>query len=134
MSKHLQVICLSLLTAGALIVGPNLGASAQAPTASPGTLLFNAQVNATAPAPPAGRVDNFPQNKQNEPSIIRDPATGALIAGSNDEIDEPLCTGSGTAGSPGSCPFVPGVGNSGVYVSTNGGQGWTQPAFPNQCG
>jgi hypothetical protein len=134
MSKHLQVICLSLLTAGALIVGPNLGASAQAPTASPGTLLFNAQVNATAPAPPASRVDNFPQNKQNEPSIIRDPATGVLIAGSNDEIDEPLCTGSGTAGSPGSCPFVAGVGNSGVYISTNSGESWTQPAFPNQCG
>ena len=28
----------------------------------------------------------FPQNKQNEPSITRDPATGVLIAGANDEI------------------------------------------------
>jgi len=28
----------------------------------------------------------FPQNKQNEPSITRDPLTGVLIAGANDEI------------------------------------------------
>jgi hypothetical protein len=102
--------------------------------AGPGpALLFDAQVNATAPPPPAGQVDNFPSNKQNEPSITLDPTTQALIAGSNDEIDEPQCTGAGTAASPGSCPFVAGVGNSGVYLSTNGST-WTQPAFTAQCG
>src|SRR5260370_38498091 len=104
-------------------------------TAAPDPAVrFNSQVNATAPAPPAGLVDNFPQNKQNEPSITVDPATGALVAGSNDEIDEPLCTGAGTAASPGSCPFVPGVGVSGVYLSSDGGASWTQPAYANQCG
>jgi hypothetical protein len=103
--------------------------------AAPGpVVLFNSQVNMTAPAPPAGLVDNFPQNKQNEPSITLDPLTGTLIAGSNDEIDEPLCTGAGSAASPGSCPFAPGVGSSGVYTSSNGGSSWTQPAFANQCG
>ena len=32
----------------------------------------------------------FPQNKQNEPAITQDPSSGVLIAGANDEIDEPL--------------------------------------------
>jgi hypothetical protein len=94
-------------------------------------LPFNAQVNATAPPAPAGQVDNFPSNKQNEPSIALDPTNGVLIAGSNDELDEPPCTGVATAGS---CPFVVGVGNSGVYRSTTGGSSWTQPAFAGQCG
>ncbi len=96
-------------------------------SASGGTLLFNSQVNMTAPAPPPGR-DNFPQNKQNEPALALDPRTGALIAGAGDEIDEPLCrtTSSGT----GSCPFAPNVGISGVYFSKNGGVSWTQPSFP----
>jgi hypothetical protein len=92
-----------------------------------GTVLFNRQVNMTAPPPPAGQVDNFPKNKQNEPAIALDPKTGVLIAGAGDEIDEPLCrtTSTGT----GSCPFAPNVGISGVYFSRNGGRSWTQPAF-----
>ena len=96
-------------------------------SAQGGTVLFNSQVNMTAPPPPPGQVDNFPQNKQNEPGIALDPQTGALIAGSNDEIDEPLChtTATGT----GSCPFAPNVGTSGVYFSTDRGVHWTQPSF-----
>ena len=96
-------------------------------SAQGGALLFNSQVNMTAPPPPAGMVDNFPQNKQNEPGLALDPLTGALIAGSNDEIDEPLCrtTSTGT----GSCPFAPNVGNSGAYFSKDGGVNWTQPSF-----
>src|SRR5215472_660910 len=35
----------------------------------------------------------FPQNKQNEPSITRDPLTGVLVAGANDEISQPSCVG-----------------------------------------
>ena len=97
-------------------------------------VALNSQVNMTAPAVPAGQVDNFPSNKQNEPSIALDPTNGDLIAGSNDQVDEPQCTGAGTAGSPGSCPFVPGVGNAGVYLSQDGGATWAQPAFTNQCG
>jgi len=94
-----------------------------------GTVLFNSLVNTSVPAGGNNVVDVFPQNKQNEPSIVLDPTNGVLVAGSNDEIDEPLCSGAGTALSPGSCPFAPNVGNSGVYFSTNGGASWTQPSF-----
>jgi hypothetical protein len=121
------VAAASLPLAFALAVPAALGSTGP-------TLLFNAQVNMTAPAPPAGMVDNFPPNKQNEPTIAIDPVSGVLVAGSNDEIDEPLCTGAGTAGSPGSCPFVNGVGNSGFYRSSDGGAHWTQPAYSGQCG
>ena len=112
----------------ALVAGVAVGGLLPATaSAQGGMLLFNSQVNMTAPAPPAGKVDNFPQNKQNEPGLALDPRTGALIAGSNDEIDEPLChtTSTGT----GSCPFAPNVGNSGVYFSKDGGASWTQPSF-----
>src|SRR5207247_9648780 len=92
-------------------VGALLPATA---SAQGGTVLFNSQVNMTAPPPPAGQVDNFPQNKQNEPGIALDPQTGALIAGSNDEIDEPLCRTSATG--TGSWPFASQMGLPGVYI------------------
>ena len=113
-----------IVLAASVAFGSLLPATA---SATGGMLAFNSQVNMTAPSPPPGTVDNFPQNKQNEPGLALDPLTGALIAGSNDEIDEPLChtTSTGT----GSCPFAPNVGNSGVYFSTNGGVSWTQPSF-----
>lgn len=116
----------------AAVVAAQLGI-AVAQDAPAGTVLFNSLVNTAVPAggtvngQPA--VDVFPQNKQNEPSIALDPSNGILIAGSNDEIDEPLCSGAGTSASPGSCPFAANVGNSGVYFSTNGGASWTQPNF-----
>src|SRR5260370_40695938 len=48
----------------------------------------------------------FPQNKQNEPSITRDPLTGVLIAGANDETSQPACPRTSTPlASP--CPFQP---------------------------
>ena len=50
----------------------------------------------------------FPQDKQNEPSITRDPVTGVLVAGANDEISQPACPGTSTPlASP--CPFKPGA-------------------------
>jgi hypothetical protein len=65
----------------------------------------------------------FPQNKQNEPTVAIDPLhPKVLAAGSNDEIDEGPCVG-------GDCPFVQGVGNSGIYLSFNGGTSWTQPTY-----
>src|SRR5689334_84191 len=61
----------------------------------------------------------FSQNKQNEPSIARDPSTGALIAGANDEISQGACTGTSTPlASP--CPFTPGAPISAYYTSSNG--------------
>src|SRR3954452_17012665 len=65
----------------------------------------------------------FPQNKQNEPTVAVDPTNPSILAaGSNDEIDEGPCVG-------GDCPFVQGVGNSGIYFSFNGGTSWVQPTY-----
>ena len=123
-------ILLFVLPGAALLIAP-MTASAQ--TGPPGTVLLNSLVNTAVPAGGAidgqAAVDTFSRNKQNEPSIATDPLTGALIAGSNDEIDEPLCSGAGTAASPGSCPFGSNIGISGAYFSTDGGATWIQPSF-----
>ena len=74
---------------------------------------FNSQTNLVQAGP-------FPQNKQNEPAIAQNPADPFnLIAGANDEIDEPACSAI-------ACPFVGNVGVSGVYVSHDGGATWKQ--------
>jgi hypothetical protein len=71
----------------------------------------------------------FSQNKQNEPAITRDPITGVLVAGANDEIGQPLCPGTTTPlASP--CPFAPGVPTSAYYRSTDNGQTWTGGYLP----
>jgi hypothetical protein len=76
-----------------------------------------ALVNTGSPPTP------FPQNKQNEPTVAIDPINPSVLAsGSNDEIDEGPCVG-------GDCPFVQGVGNSGIYFSFNGGTSWSQPTY-----
>jgi hypothetical protein len=71
----------------------------------------------------------FSQNKQNEPAITRDPLTGILIAGANDEIGQPLCSGT-TIPLASPCPFAPGVSTSAYYRSTNNGQTWTGDYLP----
>ncbi len=75
----------------------------------------------------------FPQNKQNENSITRDPASGVLIAGANDEIGLNLCRGA-TAPLSSPCPFTPGVSLSGYYRSTDGGTTWTGGLLPTGSG
>jgi hypothetical protein len=71
----------------------------------------------------------FSQNKQNEPAITRDPLSGALIAGANDEIGQPLCSGTTTPlASP--CPFGAGVPTSAYYRSTDNGQTWAGGYLP----
>ena len=66
----------------------------------------------------------FPTNKQNEPSIAVHPTSAHLIAGSNDEQQQPAC-GAAIRGTDGTdCSFSPGVGTDGVYTSSNGGQSW----------
>jgi hypothetical protein len=78
---------------------------------------FNSQANLVQAGP-------FPQNKQNEPTIAQNPADPSnLIAGSNDEIDLPVCSATG-------CPFVANVGLSGVYVSHDAGASWSQFSAP----
>jgi hypothetical protein len=75
----------------------------------------------------------FSQNKQNEPSITRDPFTGVLVAGANDEIDEPLCrTPTEPLTTP--CPFAPNVSVNGYYRSTDGGATWTGGLLPDADG
>ena len=106
-------------------------------------LLAIAALVAVAAGSPAGRgpkvianvnidLDHgllFPQNKQNEPSITRDPLTGALIAGANDEISLDLCRGT-TAPLASPCPFTPGRPISAFYRSTDGGATWTGGYLP----
>jgi hypothetical protein len=71
----------------------------------------------------------FPQNKQNEPAITRDPATGVLVAGANDEITNNLCHDVTTPlTSP--CPFTPGKQTSMAYRSTDNGKTWTGQYLP----
>ena len=75
---------------------------------------------------------SFSSNKQNETSITRDPVTGFLVAGANDEIHEGPCPGTTVPGaSP--CPFVRGVGVSGYYRSSDG-ISWTGGILPGSPG
>ncbi len=98
------------------------------------TLLIG--VGAAQAAPTVGSVAlldtdqglKFPKNKQNEPSIARDPLTGALIAGANDEINNNLCPGTTTPlASP--CPFTPGQPTS-AYYRSNDGVHWSGGYLP----
>ena len=71
---------------------------------------------------------HFPTNKQNEPTIAVNPTNSMkLIAGSNDEQEQPECGPGPVRGDvPASdCGFFPDVGTSGVYTSSDGGVTWT---------
>ena len=75
----------------------------------------------------------FSSSKQNENAITRDPITGVLVAGANDEIGEGPCPGT-TAPLSSPCPFVRGVGVSGYYRSTDNGATWTGGVLPGTPG
>jgi hypothetical protein len=95
------------------------------------TSFFDVQANnpQVAHDPLSNTTARFPTNKQNEPTIALNPISpNHLIAGSNDEQDQPPCgPGSvrGLTAPTNDCSFFPGVGTSGVYVSSNGGATWT---------
>jgi hypothetical protein len=99
----------AVVTAG-LMTAP---AALAAPAPDPGDAL----VTIGSPSSP------FPQNKQNEPAVTVDPHNPRwAVAGVNEEIDNAPCNGS-------DCSFTPGIGDSGVYFSTNGGASWSQPTY-----
>ncbi len=73
----------------------------------------------------------FPTNKQNEPAIAVNPFDSFpnqhLIAGSNDEQEQPPCGPGPRRGSAAAndCSFFPNVGTSGIYLSSDSGATWT---------
>ncbi|MCW2606266.1 MAG: hypothetical protein JWO60_959 [Frankiales bacterium] len=82
----------------------------------------------------------FPTNKQNEPTIARNPKTGRFVAGSNDEQRQPGCGPGpvrGSAAPASDCSFFPGVGTTPVYTSPDG-SAWTNrgmlPGFSDPSG
>ncbi|WP_415856234.1 hypothetical protein [Sinomonas sp. G460-2] len=115
-TRSRSVLALAAASAIALAAAPAVSSAPPIPAGAGDTI-----VTSGSPALP------FPQNKQNEPSIARDPISGTLIAGVNDEIDLAPCVQ--RANGSGSCPFTPGVGVSGVYFSTDNGTSWKQPTY-----
>jgi hypothetical protein len=121
-SPRLLTAACILALATAMLVGAALTPRVHATQASPPTVAGNVLVD-------QDRNLQFSQNKQNEPAITRDPRTGVLIAGANDELEQPLCSGTTTPlASP--CPFAPGVPTSAYYRSTDNGNTWTGGFLP----
>lgn len=71
----------------------------------------------------------FPTNKSAEGAIAIDPhSPNVVAAGAFDEVDEAPCgTAQSSAIRP--CPFVTGVGTSGIYFSFDRGNSWVQPTY-----
>lgn len=121
--RMLIALTICALAGGAIGLGVNLTAprAARAATSSPAvTSTTNVDLDHNLA---------FPRNKQNEPAITRDPQTGVLIAGANDEVNNNLCPGTTTPlASP--CPFTPGAPTSAYYRSTDNGKTWTGGYLP----
>jgi hypothetical protein len=113
---------LALLACGAIVVGSSVAYAAT----SIDRQANNPQVQGD---PTSNTTAVFPTNKQNEPTIAVNPIDSTkLIAGANDEQRQPPC-GPGPVRGPdvpaSDCGFFPGVGTSGIYTSSDGGNSWT---------
>jgi len=128
-----------LIVAGAAVLLPALavptsaGARSQ-PRAGSTSVPSNHRINPTPAEPAAPYTDNFTRNFRLDPTIARDPVSGAYIAGSMDYRDEQQCiqTGTGTLGTTqytsGYCqPSWWHTGIAGVYLSQDAAH-WTQLA------
>src|SRR3954471_24793312 len=82
-------------------------------------LDVQANIPQVAGDPSSDLTARFPTNKQNEPSIAVDPASSHLIAGSNDEQEQPACGAPVRDTDLTDCSFYPGVGTDGVYTSAD---------------
>ena len=115
---------------GLVVLGGCLSALIVVATASAAS-PFDTQANnpQIAGDPASNTTAKFPTNKQNEPTIAVNPTnSNLLIAGANDEQRQPPCGPGpvrGLTALANDCSFFPGVGTSGVYVSSNGGASWT---------
>ena len=118
--RLLKTVCILALTAtilGGAVVTYQARAAQAAPSAT-SNILVDQDHNLP-----------FSQNKQNEPAITRDPLTGVLIAGANDELEQPLCSGT-TIPLASPCPFGPGIPTSAYYRSTDNGKTWSGGFLP----
>lgn len=114
----------ALLAASALAVSAPLVTAAGVTAPAYDVQANNPQVS-TDPASNTNAV--FPTNKQNETTIAVNPTDPtALIAGANDEQRQPPCGPGPVRGATvqSDCSFFPGVGTSGIYTSSDGGQTW----------
>lgn len=81
----------------------------------------------SAPYAVSGQEARFPTNKQNEPTMARNPQTGKFVAGANDEQRQPACGPGAVRGSSApanDCSFFKDVGTTPIYTSDDG-QVWT---------
>lgn len=115
MSRRLLAATLASVPLALLATGAAFGsAGAFTDNQANNPQVANAQVSTSV---------SFPTNKQNEPTIARNPATGHFIAGANDEQRQPACGPGpvrGTTAKPNDCSFYPNVGTTPVYTSVDG--------------
>jgi hypothetical protein len=68
----------------------------------------------------------FGGTSANEPAVAIDPIhPNLIVAGANDNIDQPLCN----SGDDHDCFYSARAGTSGIYFSTNAGLSWSQPTY-----